>query len=596
MKTIQLVRNMAIATIALAITACSDDLAGEKQPTTAQPGTITVTKADVNETRVLVTDEMTGDGEQLNVKWQMGDEIFIGSVPKIRPELSYEQSESFNTVSIDNEGKAATFDVGETSFSDDNIYKIFTGTFNEISNYTQTGNNNTDHLSELPMVGNYIAEDDNIIRAVAMKHAMSVFKVVFVLPQGAEIPDKLEVSAGSSTPFVKRALPSSFFFEGEERTYQALASSISLNLVLDEMPADRTLTIYMPIMVAKPVEGSLTVTLQKQGTSLYWFTQTYSSGKTRTFEPGKIYTNTLVFDDPYNSRIAETFDNNVVAATGYAEGNGEEATPYLISNTRELKYLINSVPGASEGKFYKLTTDIHVTADEWTPATFKGTFDGNGHTISGALKRVSTGGADFGFFDEVTNGTVKNLNVTASVNSYSSAVGSVVGTATNATIENCTSSGAITGTRYIGGIVGFGRNTTISNCTNRGAITGTDTYGYVGGIAGKADVMDDGITSISQCNNYGAIKGVKNIGGLIGEFGAFNKAANNTIHQSHNYATSIIATETAGDKNAGKLVGGNYGTIYNCCTSVAVTGVNVMYGTNAAGSEGSTLTACTSGH
>ena len=92
-------------------------------------------------------------------------------------------------------------------------------------------------------------------------------------------------------------------------------------------------------------------------------------------------------------------------ATSFAGGTGTEDDPYLISNGAELAYLAQV---ATEGKFYRLTEDIILNEDvlnedyslNGTPANpfkpisyFYGTFDGNGHVISGLYINDSSGTA-----------------------------------------------------------------------------------------------------------------------------------------------------------------------------------------------------------
>lgn len=90
------------------------------------------------------------------------------------------------------------------------------------------------------------------------------------------------------------------------------------------------------------------------------------------------------------------FDNDVIGNTWDQSDNkgSTKDNPYLIESAGHLKYLIEQVQAGERylDKFFKLTTDIKVTADTWTPIgisyakPFSGNFDGGGHTISGELK------------------------------------------------------------------------------------------------------------------------------------------------------------------------------------------------------------------
>ena len=70
---------------------------------------------------------------------------------------------------------------------------------------------------------------------------------------------------------------------------------------------------------------------------------------------------------------------------------------------------------------YVLTADIDLSAEEWTPIggtstnPFTGTFDGNGHVISGmhigtaSTPKAYTENSIWGLFATLENGTVKNI-------------------------------------------------------------------------------------------------------------------------------------------------------------------------------------------
>lgn len=90
-------------------------------------------------------------------------------------------------------------------------------------------------------------------------------------------------------------------------------------------------------------------------------------------------------------------------------------------------------------------------------------------------------------------------------------VGMICGYNNGGTIQNCSSSGNIEGTRAVGGICGIMSGTAkIVGCNNSGNITGgTDAGGICGYVVG-------GSANISNCYNNGAIAGY-NIGGIVGD-------------------------------------------------------------------------------
>ena len=105
---------------------------------------------------------------------------------------------------------------------------------------------------------------------------------------------------------------------------------------------------------------------------------------------------------------------------------------------------------------------------------FSGTFDGQGHTISGiyiafmgdAVESYNYQGL-FGYID----GVVRNLNVTESYIYFElfSYIGGIAGRS-DGTIQDCSYSGKVTGQSTVGGIAGYSSGT-VKNCINRGTVT-----------------------------------------------------------------------------------------------------------------------------
>lgn len=152
----------------------------------------------------------------------------------------------------------------------------------------------------------------------------------------------------------------------------------------------------------------------------------------------------------------------------------------------------------SRDKTVILDGDIDLTGTEYVPIpTFGGTFDGQGHTISG-LSLDGTG-SHMGLFRYVQEGgTVKNLTVTGNVDSAGtmSEIGAIVGT-NMGTITGCTFSGTISGASNVGGIAGTNESTgMIYNCKTEGYVAGDH---YVGGIVGQ------NLGTISYCSNTSGV-------------------------------------------------------------------------------------------
>lgn len=248
-------------------------------------------------------------------------------------------------------------------------------------------------------------------------------------------------------------------------------------------------------------------------------------------------------------------------------GSGTETDPYQISTADQLKLFRDKVNDAKTKEETKicavLTADIDLKNEEWTPigigngtenngATidfpYSGTFDGNGHTISGL--NVNYRNKNGGLFCYVMNATIKNLTVAGSVTHSSGdgvAYGGIVGCADSSTIENCTNRCTVTGNWYAGGIVGWSTDSDIIGCANFGNISSPSFSGgicgkiggendaagidatirdcynvgmvsgnYAGGITGQSDSEDIDIL-IANCYNVGSLHGSTNTGEIIGD-------------------------------------------------------------------------------
>ena len=214
----------------------------------------------------------------------------------------------------------------------------------------------------------------------------------------------------------------------------------------------------------------------------------------------------------------------------------EDVTEFDIYDVESLlafATLVNS-GNTFEGATVRLAADIDLTDVEWAPIgtdannKFKGTFDGQGYTISNLTyvneeKSASPVGL-FGFL----NGTVKNLNLeNVTIDALSdTGIAAVAGKIFNTgLVENVKVNNAtINGNRYVGGIAGHAYGT-ITNCsvTNTTIVATPDnlTGSYdngdkVGGIVGYLpnDGNSNTVTgctvdtlTISAYRDYGAVAG-----------------------------------------------------------------------------------------
>jgi FlgD Ig-like domain/The GLUG motif len=247
----------------------------------------------------------------------------------------------------------------------------------------------------------------------------------------------------------------------------------------------------------------------------------------------------------------------------YSGGSGISTDPYLISTKADLKYLSENT--GEWGKYFKQTVDIIFSDADFQSGgdfynggsgfipigngaygggVFTGGYDGNGHKISNL--KINRGSSDnvslFGFVN--TGGVIKNLGVENVNITGRMEVGGLVGTAQNATISNCYTTGSLSSLNNTGGIVGYDPSCTISNCYSSCSAYGkNDVGGLVGYNAG----------TISNCYSTGTPSGGSSTGGFAGiNWGSISNCfwdtqtsgTNTGIDPSNSRTTSGVTGET----------------------------------------------------
>ena len=163
---------------------------------------------------------------------------------------------------------------------------------------------------------------------------------------------------------------------------------------------------------------------------------------------------------------------------------------YTVTSADGLMNIAELVNGGKSDINITLDTDIDLTGKDWTPIgtdydnSYKGTFDGGGHTITGLTFTTNDEFAGlFGWLNKA--GSVKNVvmeGVQITSNQiYGGSIGGVVGYSWG-TIENCSVSGSVSGTNCVGGVVGSQKAGSIIGCSSSAIVKGTR---YVGGVAGE---------------------------------------------------------------------------------------------------------------
>ena len=238
---------------------------------------------------------------------------------------------------------------------------------------------------------------------------------------------------------------------------------------------------------------------------------------------------------------------------------------YTVYNADGLMNVAELVNGGKTDINITLDKNIDLTGKGWTPIgtsfdnSYKGTFDGGGHTITGLT--VTTNDQFVGLFGYLNRaGTVKNVvmeGVQITSNQiYGGSIGGVVGYSWG-TIENCSVSGSVSGTVYVGGVVGAQIDGSITGCSSSATVKGMVD---VGGVAGQTNSSATLTACYATGNVTLEIDSPKNLsgGGLVGFNGGSSVLAC--------YATGNVTStgSSTGNVHIGGFLGGNYTTVTAC--------------------------------
>ena len=282
---------------------------------------------------------------------------------------------------------------------------------------------------------------------------------------------------------------------------------------------------------------------------------------TSTFTNGKTFVYKMKNATDWQAGGEYTYTVSLAAAKdlGYTiESNGS----YTVYNADGLLNVAELVNGGKTDINITLDKNIDLTGKGWTPIgtsfdnSYKGTFDGGGHTITGLA--VTTNDQFVGLFGYLNRaGTVKNVvmeGIQITSNHMFGCTGGVVGYSWG-TIENCSVSGSVSGTDCVGGVVGSQKAGSIIGCSSSATVKGKH---YVGGVAGEkwgtmtACYATGNVTLeiASQKNNFG--------GGVVGLNGGSRVLAC--------YATGNVTStgSSTGNVHIGGLFGDSYTTVTAC--------------------------------
>lgn len=259
--------------------------------------------------------------------------------------------------------------------------------------------------------------------------------------------------------------------------------------------------------------------------------------------PQYVPVDTYTIKTLYNGTVIET--NTVKIGIGIS-GDGSVSSPYMVSTIDDLASINSSDFYLT--KNYKLNNSIDMKTSlasggdyynggkGWIPIgsetnPFKGIFDGNGYIISN-MKIGSYYATYQGLFGFIENSTIKNLGMISTQLFAGNYSASIVGSATDSTIDQVYVFGEIQSNGTVSGLVGYMSGSTLSNAFYNGSITGLninsnnlinkvrynslidDSY-YVGSFCNKTSIDGGCISSLTSgmayINNFSITFTEKNV-------------------------------------------------------------------------------------
>ena len=246
---------------------------------------------------------------------------------------------------------------------------------------------------------------------------------------------------------------------------------------------------------------------------------------------------------------SNTWPAAVTTLAAATPGYSVDGSTITISNANGLAWLISTVNGLNSqsgnditsSTVINLTADVDMSAHIWVPIgttehPFVGTFNGNGHTISGVTRALEF--PNQGVFGYVSGGTIHDVVVNTNITGDCNYMGSVAGTLASGTVYNTGSTGTVTAnanTIAVGGTVGYNGGLVHSSFAT-GIFTGL-AGDYVGGLVGENAPAGCLYNSYSNATLTGG-----NRGGLVG----YNKGTAANCYNVNNSATYAYANINAG--------------------------------------------------
>ena len=253
--------------------------------------------------------------------------------------------------------------------------------------------------------------------------------------------------------------------------------------------------------------------------------------------------NTVIVHDEGRYQLEKYTDNKLLywlinTWVAVVTSNPNDPSPFdptNIDTEEKLAWLISLVNGENSqtpnnfsGQTVTLTGDLDMSEYLWDPignslnsTSFKGTFEGNGHTIEGLSSSLVRD--NIGLFGTTEDATIQNLIVNADFSGTAGHIGTIAGIMEGGTIRNCEASGTITvsgNDQIIGGLVGEMNSTSSSSAIIQSSFSVTEMTGTASTIMGGLVGTNEGTSSKPSYlfNSYSnaTMIGGGTMGGLVG--------------------------------------------------------------------------------
>lgn len=274
----------------------------------------------------------------------------------------------------------------------------------------------------------------------------------------------------------------------------------------------------------------------------------------------------IAFTVTSNVSCGASYCGNLTATLDpFAGGSGTAEDPYQIMNCNQLQDMKNGLSA-----HYILISDVDCSdTATWNWDGFKykgfepiggiywpfqGSFDGQGHKITGLYIDRELGYQDTGLFGFIENGAVRNVgleNVNITGNAYY--VGALVGTLYTGNVSRCYVTGDVQSSYdNVGGLIGRNYfNSKVTDCYSQAHVNRYKQYptsSYAGGLIGYS-WMSDVINSYAT----GKVAGQSYVGGLIGYV------------SSQSVSNSFATGNVSGSSIKGSLIGENSNAVISNC-------------------------------